>query len=178
MTNRIKTVRYPKLILVRCENAERVSELISDILNFCSYNTSIDDFSENTDYIICCDADLTEVPEGIIADTVLMDQACSDEIDIDAFRTVVADYDELPEGYEERKKGCFTFSAENYYADLACRNICSNGSALVFDIVSGGILSRVRVDSDVYSVDDIVLCTSVLVALGIPMAAVLGYFNR
>lgn len=178
MTNRIKTVQYPRMILVKCNDAERVSGLISDILNFCSYNTCIDDFSENTDYVICCDSDLSQVPDGIVADTVLMDQDYTQKIDVDAFKKIVADYDELPEGYEEENKGCFTFSSDNYYADLACRNICSDGNTLEFEIVSGGILGRVRVDKDKYSVNDILLSTSALVALGIPMAAVLGYFNR
>ena len=34
MTNRIKTVQKPKVIMVCCRDSERISEIISDILNF------------------------------------------------------------------------------------------------------------------------------------------------
>lgn len=49
MTNRIKTVQNPRLIMIISENGKRIGDIVSDVLNFCSYNTCIDDFSQNTD---------------------------------------------------------------------------------------------------------------------------------
>ena len=84
------------------------------------------------------------------------------------------DIDESLEGDERM----ISFSGENYSADVACRNISTQGDITVFDIVSGGILSRVRINSSIYSVSDVLVCTAVLIAAGIPIASVTGYFKK
>ena len=177
MTNRIKTVKYPRLILLRCENADRLSELISDILNYCSYNTCIDDFSENTDYVICRGACAQEPPAEVIADTALAEGEHLNRMEENGFRRLVASYEEAPE-LSEGSDRLLTYSSENYAADVTCRNILTQGSDTVFDLVSSGILSRVRIKNQMYSVCEVLVCTSVLLAAGIPLASVVSYFNR
>ena len=177
MTNRIKTVQYPKLIFVMCKNSERISELISDILNFCSYNSCIDVFSENTDFVISGSVCGDEIPDGIIADTAIVDETCSCLDKTSVFRKIAAPYEFAASGLEDDER-LLTFSVDNYSADVACRNISVHGDSTVFDVVSGGILSRARIDSSLYSVEEVLTCISVLIAAGIPLAPVLGYFNR
>ena len=177
MTNRIKTVKYPRLILLMCQDAERISELISDILNYCSYNTCIDDYTENTDYVISCTACPQEASAGVIADTALADAESLQQLRTGGFRRLVTAYETASE-FPENEEGLMTYSSENYSADVACRNISSQGDDTVFDIVSSGILSRVRIDSSMYTVYEVLVCTSVLLAAGIPLASVIGFFNR
>lgn len=177
MTNRIKTVKYPRLILLRCENADRLSELISEILNYCSYNTCIDDFSENTDYVISANASLQVLPADVIADTALAAGEQLEWLAQNGFRRLVASYEEASELPENDEK-LLTYSSENYAADVTCRNILTQGSDTVFDLVSSGILSRVRIKDKMYSVCEVLVCTSVLLAAGIPLASVVSYFNR
>lgn len=177
LTNRIKTVKYPKLILLRCEDSNRLSELISDILNYCSYNTCIDDFTENTDYVISCSECSNEEMSGVIADTALASASDLHDLRRNGFRRLVASYEEVSE-LPESEEGLITYSGDNYSADVTCRNISSSGDATVFDIVSSGILSRVRINSSVYTVYEVLVCTSVLLAAGIPLASVIGYFTR
>ncbi len=175
MTNGVKTVKYPRMILLNCGEADRLSEIISDILKFCSYNASVDGLEENTDYIISKSYDDIIDNDGIIADTVLSD--CVEENEILRFRRIVTPYEKAAESEESEKK-LLTYSAENYSADVTCRNISTQGDSTVFDILSGGILSRVRINSSIYSVSEVLICTSVLIAAGIPLAAILSFFNK
>lgn len=179
MTNRIKTVQNPKLILVACKNSERISGIISDILNFCHYNTCVDSFSENTDFIIANYSEKFTIPKDIIADTVIFDGSSdlNDEI-ITKFRNRATSYEYCLKKYGEDVRNILTYSSENYDADVTYRNkgISPDGAA-VFDVIGTGILSRVRLENSVFSIDEVLVCTAVLIATGIPIASILGYFN-
>lgn len=177
MTNRIKTVQYPKLILVMCRNSEKIANLISDILNFCSYNTCIEDFSENTDYIIALSLTSCKCNGGYIADAALIDDTCENASELSDFRKIALPYEIAEDEFEEDSK-LITYSADNYSADVACRSISLQGDSTVFDVVSGGVLSRARISSGEYSVDDVLSCSTVLIAAGVPLASVLGFFNK
>lgn len=179
MTNRIKTVQNPKLILVACKNSERISDIISDILNFCCYNTCIDDFSENTDFVIANYSKNFTIPDNAIADTVISDGsfALSNGI-VSGFRNKATSYEYCLKKYGEGVRNILTYSSENYDADVTYRNKStdSDGTA-VFDIIGTGILSRVRLKNSVFSIDEVLVCTAALIATGIPIASILGYFN-
>ena len=177
LTNRIKTVKYRRMIFFRCECAARICRLISDILNSCSYNTSIDDLSEETDFILYCSEKVPELPADVIADTALVTPDNIGSVSDMGFRRTVMRYEDIDESLEDDER-MISFSGENYSADVACRNISTQGDITVFDIVSGGILSRVRINSSIYSVSDVLVCTAVLIAAGIPIASVTGYFKK
>ena len=145
MTNRIKTVQCPRVILVATENGEKLAQMISEIMNYCTYNTVIDDFSENTDFVIESEGFDVNCPENTVADTVVFDESCC-------------------------------ISGENYGADVACRNMTSDGTRISFDLIGNGILSRLSFDSSRYTVEDVLACTGVLIATGMPMASVLNFF--
>ncbi len=174
MTNKMKTVQKPRLIFLNCEDSQRLAELISSILDFCSYNNCIDDFSENTDFVIETSKYNGECPENVIADTVLYDEKHSNEWQrIGRFRQKVTAYENI--GNDENE--VLTYSTDNYGADLACRNISRCGNTATFDIVGNGILSRINIDKDKYSVEEVLACIGVLTASGLPLAAISGYFT-
>ena len=174
MTNKMKTVQKPRLILLACENSHRIAELVSGILDFCSYNNCIDDFSENTDFIIETTEYDGERRTGVIADTVLFDGKCSIECErIGEFRQKVTAYENI--GADEGD--VLTYSADNYGADLACRNVSETGETVSLDIVGNGILSRINFDKDKCTAEEVLICMSVLVGAGLPLAAISGYFT-
>lgn len=177
MTNRLKTVKYPRLILLRCKDADRLSGLISDILNYCSYNTCIDDFTENTDYVISSSGCSDEDMGGVIADTALASGEELQELRRNGFRKLVAPYGEASY-LMENEDGLITYSGDGYSSDVTCRNIKVSGDTAVFDIESSGILGRVRINRRVYTIYEVLVCTSVLLAAGIPLASVISYFSR
>ncbi len=172
MTNKMKTVQRPRLIFLACKNSQRLAELISGILDFCSYNNCIDDFSENTDFVIETSGYNGECPKDVIADTVLYDEENSDRC-ISGFRQRVTAYENI--GTDENN--VLTYSAHNYGADLACRNISECCNTVTLDIVGNGILSRICLDKDKYSVEEVLACMGVLIASGLPLAAISGYFT-
>lgn len=179
MTNRIKTVQNPRLILLACKNAERIGGMISDILNYCRYNTCINDFSENTDFVIENKGYNDPHPDGIIADTVLFDDSSNISTErISEFREKVTSYEYATELFGEDMNGVITYSADNYGADVACRNITENDGRLSFDIVGNGILSRINITEGKYTVDEVLACMGVLLAAGMPMASISGFFDN
>ncbi len=179
MTNRLKTVRVPRLILVECENELKISQTISDILNYCSYNTTVNCFTENTDFIISTDRESVRYAENIIPSTFVFDNDTDIQNKIlSGFAKKVALYECCIGRYDESGDDFLTYSSENYDADVTARNISVNGGATLFDIIDEGILSRVRLKGDKYSVNDVLICTAALVATGIPVASILGYFNH
>lgn len=177
LTNRLKTVQNPRVILIDCDNVLRISEIISDILNYCSYNTLIDCFSENTDFIVLTNKE-NLVWKNVIADTVTFDNKSKlDEEIINKFRSKVTSYEYCFSKYDEEAEGFLTYSTENYDAEVMCRNISMTDNTTSFDIIEAGILSRVRIHNNLYSVQEVLICTCTLIATGIPIASILGYFN-
>ena len=176
MTNRMKTVQNPRLILAVCQNARRISEILSDILNYCSYNTCIDSFSENTDFILSTKSG-TECPEGVIADTVIFDQSVSNEV-FSGFKKKVTSYEHFYSVHKEEPISVITYSLDHYSADVTFRNIKEQNETTVFEIIVNGILSRVRINNRRYSLEEVLQCTAVLTATGIPLASIISFFNN
>ncbi len=178
MTNRIKTVQNPRLIVISCENGRRVGDIISDILNYCRYNTCINDFSENTDFVIVTPEYNGSRPENVIADTILFDKNTEFRREcIGQFRSKVTSYENAMKEFGEDTADIITYSSENYGADVACRNIAEKNGTAAFDIIGNGILSRVNIIEGKYSVQEVLACTGVLLAAGLPLASVLNYFE-
>lgn len=178
MTSKIKTVQKPRQIFIACKNMNRISEIIFDILKFCSYSTYKDVFSENADFIISKYSENFKLNENVIADTIIFDESCNiDDNSIFKFRNIVASYEYCSQKYGDDEQKLLTYSKENYDADVTCRNIVNDDGITVFNIIITGILSRVRISNKIFSVEDVLICTAVLIATGIPMASVLEYFN-
>ena len=176
MTNRIKTVQKP--ILVCCRQSERLSEIISGILNFCSFNSSIDDFTENTDFIIATESSECLSSDQVICDTAFFDGTAAPLAEkLTAFRQKVTDYENAMKLYGEAPEDVLTYSVDNYSADVACRNIVNENGTTSFDIIGKGILSRVSIVSGKYSAEEVLACTAVLLSAGLPLASVLEYFR-
>ena len=177
MTNRIKTVQCPRVILVATENGEKLAQMISEIMNYCTYNTVIDDFSENTDFVIESEGFDVNCPEDTVADTVVFDESCCISGDrLAQFRERVTSYENALRVFGADGDDVLTFSGENYGADVACRNMTSDGKRISCDLIGNGILSRLSFDSSRYTVEDVLACTGVLIATGMPMASVLNFF--
>ena len=178
MTNMIKTVQNPRLILLDCRNSHKLAEIISDVLNFCSFNTCIDDFTQVTDFIIENADSGTYCPENVIADTVLFDENSKMTRDkISTFREGVTSYENAMSFFGNDGEGIMTYSSDNYGADVASRKYTENGGTVSFELVGGGILSRVNIINGKYTVDEILACTGVLLAAGMPLASVLSFFE-
>lgn len=177
MTNKIKTVQYPRVVLIATENSRKLSSIISDVMNYCTYNTLIDDFSENTDFVIESEAFDSNCPKDAIADTIIFDTGCGLPCErIGAFREKITSYENSMKIHHAAGEKLTTYSAENYGADVACRNISVDGGITSCDLIGNGILSRLSFDSRKYTVDEVLACTGVLLATGMPMAAILNYF--
>ncbi len=178
MTNRLKTVQNPRLILIAGKNSKRIAGIVSDILNYCSYNTCIDDFSENTDFVIENPESDADCPDNIIADTLLFDEnSAIPSGRMSDFREKVTSYENAMKLFGEESEGIITYSADNYGADVACRNLSESDGTTSFDIIGNGILSRVNIIDGKYSVEEVLACTGVLLAAGLPLASILGFFD-
>lgn len=177
MTNRIKTVQYPRVILVATKNYDRLSQMISELMNFCTYNSVIDDFSENTDFVIESESFDTNCPEESIADTVVFDESCAVSGErLGQFRERVTSYENALRVYGSDGDNVLTFSSENYGADVAFRNMTVSGTKVSCDLIGNGILSRLSFDSKKYTVDEVLACTGVAISTGMPMASVISFF--
>lgn len=178
MTNRIKTVQTPRLIVFACNNGKRLGDIVSDILNYCKYNTCVNDFSENTDFVIENPDYSGNCPDNVISDAILFDENTDySKEDIDKFRVRITSYENALHMYGEEPTGVITYSADNYGADVACRNITEKNGTKTFDIIGNGILSRVNMINGKYSVEEVLACTGVLLAAGLPLASILNYFE-
>lgn len=172
MVDEVKTIRSPKWILLSCKNAEKISCLIVDILNDCSYRTCRNSVSENVDFIV---TDNAEIPKGVSAETIFFDGSVTlSENMIEMFTHKVSSYEYVCRRYGDEYRNIKTYSENHYSADVTCRNV----DGREFDIIHGGILGRVRMKKNVYTVQDVLLCTAVLTATGIPLASVIEYFSR
>lgn len=179
VTNRIKTVQNPRLIVIACNNGKRVGNIVSDVLNYCKYNTCINDFSQNTDFIIEDPEYKGGHPCNVIADTILFDDSSKLSCDsVMGFRSRVTPYENAMRIYGEDVKDVLTYSSEHYGADVACRNITEKNGSAAFDIIGNGILSRVNISEGKYSVDEVLACTGVLLAAGLPLASIINYFEN
>lgn len=179
MTDRIKTMEATRLILLKCKEAPRSARLIAEVLQQCGYRACGADCTEETDYVITDRFEPETLPEWLIPDTAAFDRSHADVAVDGRFRMTVADYAALDSEQDDDDPRLFTYSADHYAADLTCRNVQTRyDGMLVFDIVSGGILSRVRTAAGRYTVDEILFCTAVLAAAGVPLASVLGYLNQ
>ena len=177
MTNRIKTVQYPRVVLVAMQNPDRIIEMISDIMNYCTYNTVIDDFSENTDFVIETESFDINCPENAVADTLIFDESCRlDRERIAGFRQKVTPYENVGSISQEESEGLITYSLENYGADVTLRNVTEENGRASCDLLCGGILSRLSFDSSRFTGEEVLISIAALLAAGMPMASVLNFF--
>ncbi|MBQ3928529.1 MAG: hypothetical protein II711_00350 [Clostridia bacterium] len=182
MMTRTGTVPTSRMILIACGNAKRISRVMEDILSSCSYNVKTDDFEGNTDFVIYVCADGSHIPDGLIPEVVVFDEANRiEENCLESFKYKITSYECYSRYYHEemteKSTSFITYSPDNYSADITCRNLCNSDNMAMFDVIANGILSRVHISRDDYTVEDVLLCTAALTAEGMPLDSVLGYFN-
>ncbi len=178
MTDVIRTVRNPKLILVACKNSERIAAIIASVLDACSYSTGINECRCDTEFCIATAGSAAQIPQNAIPDIVVFDgERELPETDLSRFRKLVGTYEYA--GAKKSAAACsvLTYSYENEDADVSCRNITENEQLTAFEIVDSGILSRIRIDPRLYSVDEVLICMAVFTAMGVPIASVSSFFN-
>ena len=174
----MNTVQKPRLIAAACAESERIGQIISEKLESCGYSCCIDDISDNADFIIAASEYNVKYSERVSADTLLFEgQTSWLNEKTQAFRMKVTSYENAMKLYGGETVGVLTYSAENYGADVTCRNITGKNGIQTFDIIGNGILSRLSIISGKYSVEEVLACTGVLLSVGLPLAAVLDYFE-
>ena len=167
---------FTKAIELRCRNADKYSQIICKALVSCGCSAGTDSSDADTAFVLLNGRSIGEDNRDVSADIIVFDDSSCEADEISRFRIAVTDY-ENARHLEGKLSNAFTFSEEHYGAELACRSVSRQDDGLAFDIVSGGILSRVRVKRDDLSVRDVLLCTAVLIAAGIPIASVVSCFG-
>ncbi len=175
MPSEIDSAKDNRLILVLCQNAAKICRMLSEVLTYCSYSTGDGTAVKNADFILSDDPELS--CDGMIRETVLFDETVSVEKELLLFQNKITSY-ECSVNLKEEGLSVVTYSPDHYSADVRCRNLSGNGSSNVFDVIANGILSRVQADKEKYSVEDVLVCTAVLTASGLPLASVLGFFIK
>ena len=168
---------FSRVIELRCRNAGRYSQILYSVLASCGYSAAIDSFDGDTAFVLLNGQSLSRERNVVSADMIVFDDSFYDVSEISRFRVAVTDY-ENPHAAELNGIKVFTFSEEHYGADLASRNVSVRQDELAFDIVSGGILSRVRITKPECSVRDILLCAAVLISAGIPIASIVSCLGK
>ncbi len=177
MTGREKLVKCSRLILLRCSNSEKLCRMISELLGFCGYEVSDETGGFNSDFTVSDTVNTEDIPDGVIHDTAVSDGSCKSMAELSSFRRIVTGYS--PELQTEGEGGrLFTYSEDNCLADLNCRNITRDGDMTVMEILSGGILSKMRLKKRKYTCDEAEICIAAAIAAGIPIASAVGFFEE
>lgn len=178
MTNEMKTVQAPRLILLDCEYAEAAAEIIDSVLRACTYRTSREISSHPADYVISTRKSVSTLPEHLFFDVVLFDENSTiTNAEIERFRKKVTSYENELNRFGEEMDGFVTYSEKNYGADVTVRNLSERGGTLSFDLVGGGILSRLNGVRG-FSAETVIASAAVLLEAGLPLAAVMNYFDH
>ena len=72
---------------------------------------------------------------------------------ISTFREGVTSYENAMSFFGNDGEGIMTYSSDNYGADVASRNYTENGGTVSFELVGGGILSRVNIINGKYQLE-------------------------
>ncbi len=161
----------------RCRDACRYSRIVCDALVECGFDAGLRTEGDNVAYVFMSCQGREGAPEQECPDIIVCDESCVDPNTAEMSGVVVTDYANA-QVWQGVCGNVFTFSEDQYGADLTCRNVSAQDGLPVFDILSAGILSRVRVKRNDVSVRDVLLCSAVLINAGIPIASIVGCFGR
>ncbi len=104
-----------------------------------------------------------------------------DKIDIKlfkGFKNIVLPYS-LSEKLTSKEKNMLFYSMNNNEADLIAKNINPQEDRTVFELLGTGVIGRVKLSkSSGLSVELVLAVSSALVAMGVPLAAVLNVINQ
>lgn len=105
----------------------------------------------------------------------------TDKIDIKllkGFKNIVLPYS-LSEEVTSKEKNMLFYSMNNNEADLIAKNINPQEDRTVFELLGTGVIGRVKLSkSSGLSVELVLAVSSALVAMGVPLAAVLNVINQ
>lgn len=182
-----------KLIAVSGKAANEAVQLLTKILRTCSFRVSQLDLRESAweealniagnvcDFVILNTEflDIT-LPEKFTPETALIvgEVEAFAENSLMRFKNVVLPYS-LHESITEKKENMLFYSMNNNEADLIAKNINPQEDRTVFELLGTGVIGRVKLSkASGFSVELVLAVSSALIAMGVPLASVLGVMNQ
>lgn len=105
----------------------------------------------------------------------------ADEVDMELvkkFKKIVLPYS-MCEKFSVKERNMLFYSMNNNEADLIAKNINPQDNRTVFELLGTGVIGRVKLSkSSGFSVELVLAVSSALVAIGVPLAAVLDVINQ
>lgn len=97
---------------------------------------------------------------------------------IEKFNNIVLPYS-LGKNFSVKEKNMLFYSVNSNEADLIAKNINPQDDKTVFELLGTGVIGRVKLSkSSKLSVELVLAVSSALVAMGVPLAAVLNVINQ
>lgn len=182
-----------RLIAVLGETADEATMLLTKILRSAGFIAS----TLNQEKHSCKDALMTasEVCDFIVLNASLLKEdilkdfnletilvLCdADGVNIDfikKFKNIVLPYS-LGENLTIKEKNMLFYSINSNEADLIAKNINQQEDKTVFELLGTGVIGRVKLSrSSGLSVELVLAVSSALVAMGVPLVAVLNVINQ
>lgn len=183
-----------RLIAVLGETADEAAVLLTKILRSTGFIASI--LNQDKEHS-CKDALITasKVCDFIVLNASLLKNELLDEFNletilvlcdtdktdkefIEKFKNIVLPY-LLEENLNIKGKNILSYSVNSNEADLIAKNINPQEDKIVFELLGTGIIGRVKLSrSSGFSVELVLAVSSALVAMGVPLAAVLNVINQ
>lgn len=182
-----------RLIAVFGETANEAAVLLTKILRSAGFITSflnqedsnwkeaLKTASKVCDFIILNAAVIKEdISEEFNLEIILV--LCdAEKVDMELvkkFKNIVLPYS-MCEKFSVKERNMLFYSMNNNEADLIAKNINPQDNRTVFELLGTGVIGRVKLSkSSGLSVELVLAVSSALVAMGVPLAAVLDVINQ
>lgn len=183
-----------KLIAVSGQMSNEAVQLLIKILRTCNFRASNLNTQESAweealniagkvcDFVVL-DTESFDVnfPEKFIPEAALVVgkfDSIINENDFKRFEHVVLPYS-LSESIAQKGKNIIFYSMNSNEADLIAKNINPQEDRTVFELLGTGVIGRVKLSKKSgFSVELVLAVSSALVAMGVPLASVLGVMNQ
>lgn len=182
-----------RLITVSGKNANDGAQLLTKILRSCDFRVSFLGSLNNAweealsiasnicDFVVfTIEAFEEPLPDMFVPEIALFldDVKTVDEKYISLFKNVILPY-EQKRMMPKDNKSLLYYSVTNDSADLIAKNINPQQDVTVFELLGTGVIGRVRLPKKSgFSVELVLSVSSALIAMGIPLAAVLNGMNK
>lgn len=175
-----KAAKRSRLLLICGGNFEVVAHIVADVLILCGFKVCIDfDAESDADFVILSyDSFLqSNAFSAFVPETVLL---CGSIENFDTELMHKFKIKVIPFEYKnafEAVSGLQTYSRESNEADIVVKNVKETDNALTFELLGTGIIGRVRLHRQGITVKTALEASAMLIAMGIPLAAVLNGIN-
>lgn len=182
-----------RLIAVSGKAANEAAQLLTKILRTCNFRVSQLNSNETVweealkiagnvcDFVIL-NTEIFDIdfPDRFVQETALIvgETETVDENGLKNFKNVVLPYS-LYGRIKENKENILFYSLDNNEADLIAKNINPQKDRVVFELLGTGVIGRVKLSrTSGFSVELVLAVSSALIAMGVPLASVLGVMNQ